>query len=178
MEIQKLRYPTGTLRDYRDDPSRNRQMDLERIETLPARLVSLAARFEPGMWDIAYRPEGWTARQVVHHIADSHLNAFCRMKLILTENQPVVKPYDENAWVQMPDALDMDPEHSIGILKGLHARMSKLIATAKENDWNKVCFHPEQQREISFEELVTLYAWHGNHHLGHLEIVLSGKKPG
>lgn len=172
MDIQQLRYPTGTLSDFRNDPSRTRETDLQLIASLPMQLEDLSARFEPGMWDTPYRPEGWTARQVVHHLADSHMNAFCRLKLILTEDRPVVKPYDENAWVIMPDTVDMDPAYSVGILSGLHARMSKLIASADKNDWSKVCYHPEQQREISFEGLVTLYAWHGRHHLGHLRIIL------
>lgn len=172
MDIQRLRYPIGTLNEYRNDPSRSRASDIALIESLPGELEDLFPGFTSSLWDTPYRTEGWTGRQVVHHMADSHMNAFCRLKLILTEDRPVVKPYDENSWVRTADSCDQDPVFSLHIIKGLHPRMAKLISSAKEDDWKRVCYHPEQEREMSFEELVTLYAWHGKHHLGHLRIIL------
>jgi len=166
------RYPTGTLGDYIRRPDRNREEDIQRIAEFPAALTAISNKLQEHQWDIPYREGGWTARQVVHHLADSHMNAFIRMKLVLTEERPVIKPYQENNWAMWPDARTADPALSIGILQGLHPRMVQVLHSAEERDWERACFHPEQERELSLEFLAGMYAWHGRHHLGHLELVL------
>ena len=172
MDIEKRKYPTGTFSEYLKDPSRTRESDIRRIETLPDALVMMTGQFRDRHWDTPYREGGWTGRQVVHHMADSHMNAFCRLKLILTEDRPVIKTYIEGEWALQADSVLADQVYSVQIISGLHPRMNALIRSAKEEDWQRVCFHPEHNRELSFERMVALYAWHGRHHVAHLELIL------
>ncbi len=115
-----------------------------------------------------YRPDGWTIRQVVHHCSDSHINSMMRFKLALTEDEPVIKPYFEDRWAELPDTKYAPVKWSLSLLEGLHKRWSHLLRNLTEDDLKKVFVHPEHGRKISVGENIALYAWHCNHHLAHI----------
>lgn len=116
-----------------------------------------------------YRPGGWTVKQVVHHLADSHMNAFIRFKLALTEENPTVKGYDEASWANLADA-SMGIESSMAIIKAVHEKWGVLLSAMSKEDFQKTFFHPEKQRKQSLAEVALMYAWHGMHHLAHVQL--------
>lgn len=111
-----------------------------------------------------YREEGWTPNQIIHHLADSHMNAFIRFKLGLTEEHPTIKPYDQNKWAETIDVKNVPVNNSITLLHALHRRWHALLITLNEQDFMRTVYHPEQQRDISLWQLLQIYAWHGKHH--------------
>jgi hypothetical protein len=115
-----------------------------------------------------YRPGGWSIQQVVHHFADSHMNAFIRFKLALTEHEPHIKPYHEDRMAELADSLLAPPESSLRIIEGIHQRWSVLIDSLTPQDLEKKYFHPEYNKFVSLNEVLALYAWHSNHHLAHI----------
>jgi len=125
--------------------------------------------------DTAYRPGGWTVRQVVHHCADSHMNSFIRFKLALTEENPTIKPYHEDKWAEMADAKNLPIEPSLKILEGLHDRWAILIKSLSDQDLQKTFYHPANQKTITLATTIALYAWHSRHHLEHVKLVNEGK---
>ena len=150
----------------------SREINLQNIEIIsqyPALVKNEVLRLSDEESKLAYRPGGWNIIQVVHHTADSHMNAFVRFKLALTENTPTIKPYLENLWAQLPDVNNVPMEASLKILEGLHLRWSTLLRTLSEKDFEKKYFHPEQKREVMLLEVLALYAWHCRHHLAHVQ---------
>jgi hypothetical protein len=117
--------------------------------------------------DTPYRPEGWTVRQVVHHVADSHMNAFIRMKLALTEDTPTIKPYDEKSWALLPD-MKLPIDVSLGLIDGIHTRWVSVIAGSSTDQFSRSFVHPELGAEVTLDQLLQLYAWHSHHHLAHI----------
>jgi hypothetical protein len=117
--------------------------------------------------DAPYRPGGWTVRQVVHHVPDSHMNAFVRFKLALTENEPTIKTYDEARWAELADSKSSATELSLTLLKNLHDRWVLLLGALAPADWNRRFKHPEQG-SVSLDQNLALYAWHGRHHIAHI----------
>lgn len=134
------------------------------IESFPDILLSFLSKLSPEQQFTCYREGGWSIRQVVHHIADSHMQAFSRFKLALTEHKPVIKPYIQNAWAGTYDSLDADALISARLLVLLHQRWSVLLREMKYEEYFNVFVHPEQGKEISLAHAVGLYAWHGRHH--------------
>jgi hypothetical protein len=118
--------------------------------------------------DTPYREGGWTLRQVVHHVPDSHLNAFCRLKLALTENEPTIRPYDESLWAKLDDVRLTPIEVSLTLLESLHARWMTLFRSMKPADFRRTMRHPEHEGALTLDWLVAMYAWHGRHHVGHI----------
>lgn len=171
--MENLKYPIGRF-TYQPYDEAQRLEYIETIRGLPAQLRKTVAALSPAQLEQPYRPGGWTARQVIHHMADSHLNAYIRFKLILTEDTPAIKPYDEKAWAELADTANTPPEASLLILEGVHARWAALLESIKGGQWQRACYHPERQREISLLEFLALYSWHGRHHVGHLRLVLEG----
>lgn len=139
------------------------------IERFPENLVREVEPLADADFHRIYRPEGWSIAQVIHHCADSHMNSFIRFKLALTENTPVIKPYFENLWAELPDAGIIPVQSSIKILEGLHARWTILLRSLTETDLKKEFRHPESDRLISLETNIGLYAWHCLHHLAHVK---------
>lgn len=168
--IESLKYPIGKF-SPRDTYS---QADLEAaivvIETLPGRLEKLVSTFSPIQWETPYREGGWTARQVVHHISDSHLNAYVRIKWTLTEDTPLIKAYEETLWAETPE-ISLDPALSINVLKALHVKWTLLLRMIKPADLKRQFIHPETRKHVSIERMIALYAWHSEHHLAHLKII-------
>jgi len=160
------RYPVGKFALDRDVTPEKRRGWLHQLDTLPAD-VRLALDELPGTGlDTPYRDGGWTARQVVHHLADSHMNAYTRVKLALTETTPAIKTYEEQLWAELPDSA-MDPAVSVGILDGVHRRLTVLLESLGSEQLARTANHPEWGA-ISVDFLIQLYAWHSRHHVGHI----------
>jgi len=145
------------------DPIITRSEKVEAIRRLPSELNAAIGGLTESQLDTPYREGGWTPRQIVHHIADSHMNAFIRMKLILTENYPTLKPYDQDVWAKGSDYA-CDLSSSVSIISGLHTRMTDLLSNAGESDWSRAAFHPENG-EMSLNDMLENYYWHGSHHV-------------
>ena len=140
---------------------------IARLTTLPRRLKEAWANCPVGLRDEPYRDGGWTRRTVVHHLADSHLNMYVRFKLALTEDEPTVKPYDENAWATLPDG---PVELSLQLIEAVHGRLVPLLESLEPQDWDRCYDHPELLRRVPLREVLQMYAWHGDHHLAHIQL--------
>jgi uncharacterized damage-inducible protein DinB len=164
------RYPTGKLAlDPNVTPDKRRPW-IESIRTTPAKLRAAANGLSPQQLDTPYREGGWTLRQVIHHIPESHLNAFVRFKLALTEDTPTIKPYNEDAWAKLPDVARAPIESSLALVDALHQRWVALLDVMTDADFRRPLMHPERGT-ITLDTLLQIYAWHGPHHVGHIEIV-------
>jgi len=141
------------------------EQSIARIASFPVRVRASLKGVDPAALEGTYRPGGWTARQIIHHLADSHLNSFCRFKLALTELNPRIKPYDENAWALLGDTGIQQLEATLLILEGLHARWAALLASLAAEQWLRTFHHPDQGRDLALHHLAHVYAWHGDHHL-------------
>ena len=163
-----LRYPIGR---FSFDAGRTRGERNQRIDELaqaPAQLRATVAGLTAAQLATPYRPGGWTVRQVVHHIPDSHLHAYDRFKLALTEDCPTIKPYDENRWAELPDNTTVAPETSLTFLDALHARWVALLRAMTAADFDRTFYHPEHSRTLTLDEALASYAWHGLHHIAHI----------
>ena len=165
--IEQLQYPIGRFMMPKEVDHADIKLAIEKITVLPAQVSKEITGLNDAQLGTHYREGGWTIRQVVHHLADSHMNAFIRFKLALTEEAPVIKPYVEALWAQQGDYL-LAPEISIGILESVHTRWVTLMQAMGETDWNKTFIHPQYNRVQKLSQTVMLYAWHGEHHLGHI----------
>jgi uncharacterized damage-inducible protein DinB len=161
------RYPIGKF-ERRDEltPAERRQM-IDDIAAVPARMRDAVSGLTPAQLHTAYREGGWTLRQVVHHVPDSHLNAYVRFKLALTEDTPTIKPYDEARWAELPDTHDTPLRTSLTMLEALHERWVCLLRHMKPDDFRRKLTHPESG-EMTVDALLGLYAWHGKHHVAHI----------
>jgi hypothetical protein len=161
------RYPIGPFRAPVGATPEERSAWIGEIAILPANLRTTVERLDDAGLDTPYRPGGWTVRQVVHHLPDSHLNAYCRFKLALTEHAPVIRPYDEGAWAELPDgAAPVDA--SLDLLDALHRRWTALMEALDDAAWERTFVHPEHGRTFTLATSLALYAWHGRHHLAHV----------
>ncbi|PTA69153.1 YfiT family bacillithiol transferase [Deinococcus arcticus] len=159
------RYPLGPMPTPLYLTPEERTAALQALRTLPGELRAAVSGLTAAGLDTPYRPGGWTARQVVHHVADSHLNAFTRVKLALTEDNPAVKPYEEALWAELPDSR-LAPEVSLELLASLHVRLVAVLEGV--SDWSRPWTHPAQDRTYTLDTLLAMYAWHGQHHVAHL----------
>lgn len=163
-----IRYPIGKFRMPETITDEFIPKSVEAIEQLPELLKKEVEHLTTVQLDTPYRDEGWTIRQVVHHLADSHLNAYVRCKLALTEDSPVIKPYYEDRWAEVEDAKHAPVEVSLHLLKWLHTRWVMMFKNLKKEDWSKTYFHPESKRNVRLIEVLGLYAWHCKHHTAHI----------
>lgn len=162
------RYPIGPFQRKDELTEDERQSMLADIAATPARMREAVAGLTDAQLDTPYRDGGWTLRQVVHHVPDSHLNAYCRLKLALTEEQPTIRPYDESTWAELADSKTTPIEVSLTLLESLHARWVGLFRSMKPEDFRRTFRHPEHQGTPTLDWLVAMYAWHGKHHVGHI----------
>jgi uncharacterized damage-inducible protein DinB len=162
-----LRYPIGRFALPETIAPDDIDRWLEQMAALPAHLHDAVRNLTDAQLDSRYRPAGWTLRQVVHHLADSHVNSFIRIKLALTEDKPVIKPYDENRWAELPDSRG-DIEPSLDMIAALHARGLPLLEHLTASDWQRTFWHPEQKKAVTLEHTLAYYAWHGLHHTAHI----------
>ena len=165
--MEDLQYPIGK---YVPQPFSAEQLSkwILDIRYLPNHLENAVLNLDEHQLETAYRPEGWTVKQLVHHVADSHMNAYIRFKLGLTEINPVIKPYDEAEWAKLNDTKNLPINISITLLFALHARWVEVLENIKEEEWSRTVFHPEQNKEITLWHLLGMYAWHGLHHTAHI----------
>jgi hypothetical protein len=165
---EDLRYPIGQFRFEGGADPKRRDQRIDEIERAPGHLRAAVAGLSPQQLDTPYREKGWTVRQVVHHLPDSHLNAYTRIKLALTEDEPTIKPYDEARWADLPDARSGPIDPSLDMLEGLHQRWIMLLRQLQPADFARRFRHPELGRSLDLEEVIALYAWHGRHHVAHI----------
>jgi len=171
-ELEKLKFPIGRFTKP-DHITETLILEwIEEIELLPSRLKTLTEKLTVKELAWRYRPGGWTIRQVVHHLADSHMNSLVRFKLALTEDNPIIKPYLEDRWADLSDSTGVNIQESLKILEGIHARWAHLLKSMNKDDFKKTFIHPERGRQIPLGENLSLYAWHSNHHLAHVRQAL------
>ena len=162
-----LQYPVGKFEITPGTTHEQRRALIESIAQTPARLRTAIANLSTNQLDEPYRPNGWTVRQVVHHLSDSHLNGYTRFKLGLTEAEPTIKPYDENRWAMLEDGRSADPEVSLALLDALHKRWVLVLSSVKPEDFTRRINHPESGI-LSLDALLQGYEWHGRHHVAHI----------
>ena len=162
-----VRYPIGKhqMVPFSQEEKEARLAD---ILFLPRMLEYAVLNLNDDQIQTPYREGGWTVNQVIHHVADSHMNAFIRFKLGLTEDNPTIKPYIQSAWGETADVTAVPVNLSITLLHSLHHRWYELLKTITDEQWERTIFHPEQERKISLWELLLIYAWHGKHHAAHV----------
>lgn len=162
-----LRYPVGQFKFEGGLSDDDRRRLIDQIEEAPARLREAVAGLSPEQLETPYRPGGWTVRQVVHHVPDSHLNSYVRFRLALTEDEPTIKPYEEHRWAELHDARSAPLELSLDLLDSLHRRWVVLLRSLASEDFSRAFKHPEMGL-VTLDRNVALYAWHGRHHVAHI----------
>lgn len=165
---EDLRYPIGK---FIAQPFSDKQLQewLIDIKNLPQHLENAVLNLDAAQLDTVYREGGWMIKQVVHHVADSHMNAYTRFKLGLTENNPTIRPYDEVLWAEMKDSLELPINISLTLLHALHSRWHYLLSRLTTEDFlNRFVFHPANNKQSSLWDLLGMYSWHGQHHVAHI----------
>lgn len=171
-----LQYPIGKFDCPENITNDHVQLWIDNIEKLPSKIISLASNFTEEQLETPYRPGGWTARQVIHHIHDSHHHGYIRFKWALTEETPIIKAYNEKLWAELFDTKSAPIHLSLDLIKTLHAKWVYFLKGLSNEDLEKVFIHPEGNVTISLAEDIGIYAWHGNHHLAHLQIIADATK--
>jgi hypothetical protein len=167
MTDEQLKYPIGKFAAPVSYTTTDIQSWINDIKTLPGKMRQVISNLSEAQLDTPYRTGGWTIRQVVHHVADSHMNSIIRFKWALTENTPTIKAYNEADWAMLPDyRLPVEP--SLKILEGVHQRLVALFESFTENEWGRDFIHPETGQTIKLKRNLALYAWHSKHHLAHI----------
>lgn len=176
MNDYHLKYPIGeftTPSNYNHTLLREWISDIEKF---PKQVDDLCSELDQKQLNLVYRPGGWTIKQVVHHCADSHMNAYVRFKLTLTEDTPSIRPYFEDRWANLIDSQEDDIHFSLMLLKGLHHRWVQILNNLSSEDYIKCYFHPEHQKEFELQEAIANYSWHCKHHLEHIKLALGHVK--
>jgi len=169
MELELLKFPIGRWKSklvYRESEVREWIQD---IADLPEQLEMLLKNVTENQLDCRYRPDGWTIRQVTHHIPDSHMNGYIRHKLTITQVEPTINPYLESVWATLEDVKTVPVHVSLQLLQSLHLRWSVFLNSLDPEEYVREYIHPEHQRKISIQESIGMYSWHGRHHLGHIK---------
>lgn len=167
----QLRFPIGRLQLPTDPLTpAERAPYLQQLAELPTQLAAAVAAAGPRI-ELPYRPGGWTGRQVIHHLADTHLNLYSRFRLALTEDNPTVRPFDEAAWAELPDVATTPLAVSLALLSSLHARWSGLLEHLDEAQWQRTFYHPRYDTTLHLDQALVQYTWHGRHHLGHIGLL-------
>lgn len=164
---ESLSYPIGRHTRQAAYTPDDRAAMIARLAAHPAALAAAVSGLVDAGWEQPYRPGGWTIRQLVHHVADSHMNMFIRVKLALAEDEPTIKPYDQDAWVLQPDVAAVSPMVSVALLAAVHERLVALLNALTPAQFIRALMHPENGR-MTIEQVLALYAWHGDHHIAHI----------
>lgn len=170
-----MKYPIGKAQFSSELNNEIFTNAIHRIERLPAILKRQVEGLNTDELQAQYRENSWTIQQVVHHIADSHMNGFVRTKWALSESKPVIKPYNEKKWTEQPDVLDLPIEVSLNLIESIHTRWTYLFRNLSEKELNKVFIHPDGNIEYKLFQHAEMYAWHGDHHLAHVKLALGLK---
>ncbi len=165
--MEDIRYPIGKFAAQENYSPEDITGFIKRIEDLPAKLEKAVQNLNDEQLDTPYREAGWSVRQVVHHVADSHMHAYIRTKWVLTENEPIIKAYLEKSWAETAETKS-HPDSSIAFLKALHAKWVILLRSISSSDLDRFFVHPETKRQVTLKTLMGMYAWHGEHHLAHI----------
>ena len=174
-ELLKLKFPIGKFKIPKEITPSSRASWIATIKDLPNKLEEALTEINEEQLAYLYRPGGWNIAQLVHHLADSHMNAFVRVKMALTEDNPTIKAYIEREFAKLPDGNNMQIETSMMILKGLHARFSILLESFSEAEFARTYVHPESKFTYRMDVVLALYAWHSTHHLTHIKQALISK---
>lgn len=166
-QLERLKYPIGKFEPQPFSESQKIKWIAD-VQSLPALLEIAVQQLDAPALHMPYRDGGWTIQQVVHHVADSHMNGYIRTKMALTEDKPVIKPYEEGLWARLEDTTGLPINISLTLLHSLHLRWVKIFESLKEPDWKRVMIHPATQKEMTVWEQLGLYSWHGRHHLAHV----------
>lgn len=166
--MENLKYPIGRFAFGKTYSAAETQAHIQEISALPSKLFNVVNVLNEAQLETPYRPEGWTVRQTVHHVVDSHMNAYIRFKLALTEDNPAIKPYEEALWAELADGKGAPVEWSLQLLKYVHLRWVMLLNSLTDADWERTYFHPETKRVFPLREVAALYAWHSEHHYEHI----------
>lgn len=172
LDLQTLRFPIGTHHLVTRFDRTAVNVCITEIEKSPARLRARVTGLSEADLEKRYRPEGWTVRQVVYHLADSHTHIYIRFKWALTEEKPLIKPYQEDRWAELPDSLSGNIEIPLRGLESIHARWASLMRTMDDAAFGKAFIHPETGLENLLFDRVASYVWHGRHHLAHIDLAL------
>lgn len=173
--LEQLRYPIGHFAIPQNISTSMRKDWIAELEALPTRVADLVAPLGDEQLQTPYRPRGWNLRQLVHHLADSHHNSYMRFKWALTEDNPVIKPYDEKAWAALFDSQAAPVELSLQHLQIIHQKLVYLLRGLSEDQLQRTFVHPVGNQQSTLEVNIGRYAWHGNHHLAHIENLLRRK---
>ena len=176
--MKHLKYPMGTYHPSTAFDEESIHDKIETIASFPAKVRALVQQASQADLDTKYRPGGWTIRQVINHCADSHLNAYARFKRIITEDIPTINPYDQNRWAETVDGKSADVIISIQLLESLHARWAMFMRSLSESDFDREYNHPEHTGTPKLKFMLGLYAWHCEHHLGHIRLVVNRNQGG
>lgn len=163
---EDLRYPIGKFDSKIEVTPENRKEFVQTIADLPSKIREVVSDLSEEQLDTPYRPEGWTIRQLVHHVADSHLNSYCRFKLALTEDFPTIRPYYEDRWAELADS-KLPIEDSLKIIEGVHSRWTSMLNSMTETEFQRKLNHPDSG-EWTLEKFLGLYDWHSKHHTAHI----------
>jgi uncharacterized damage-inducible protein DinB len=166
--MEHLKYPIGHYHAPEIVTKEQREAWISDVENLPKQLRKAVENLTNAQLDTPYREGGWTVRQVVHHVADSHINCYMRYKLAATEDNPTIKPYEEQLWAELPDAKFEPVEDSLAIIDAIHYRWVKHLKNMSETDWARTFYHPGMQKTLPLDRVLGLYSWHGRHHLAHI----------
>lgn len=166
--MSDARYPIGKFEPRDKLTPAERTAAIDQIAAAPQHMRDAIRGLSDKQLDTPYRDDGWSVRQVVHHLPDSHLNGYARVKLALTEDAPTIKPYDEAAWAALPDSRNTPIETSLSMLEALHVRWTGLLRSLKPEQFTRTITHPEHGRTFTIDHLIAMYAWHGRHHVGHI----------
>ncbi len=167
-DLENLKYPIGEYAFPANIDEKQIGLWIDSLADFPQELIKVTSKLSESQLAVRYRPGGWTVRQVIHHVADSHINAYTRVKLTLTEENPIVRPYDEEIWAELPEAKDGDIEMSIAIIKAIHHRLVTTLRALNFQDFSRPYIHPAANKQLTLAYLVGNYAWHGQHHLAHI----------
>ena len=165
--MSDLRFPIGPFEMPSEVTASEREEHLAVIESTPSALRQAVSGLDEGQLETPHRDGGWTCRQVVHHLVDSHVNSYVRFKLALTEDTPTIRPYDEATWAELPDAKGADIDTSLTLLESLHRRWTTMLRSLSDEQWSRRFKHPEIG-ELRLDQNLALYAWHGRHHVAHI----------
>lgn len=166
--LQHLRYPIGQFNKPANNDAALHAEWISAIEALPSWMDTLVENLDAPQLATPYRDGGWTVSQVIHHVGDSHLNAFVRLKLALTEQDPIIRPYNEGEWAKTPEYDSVPVNVSITLLHALHRRWVALLKGMKPEEWERAYFHPDHDRYVPLWEMTAMYAWHSRHHMEHI----------
>jgi DinB superfamily len=167
--MENLKYPIGAYTAPEKITAQHIKTWIRDIQTLPVELKKATAKLTEEQLDTPYRPDGWTVRQVIHHVADSHANAYVRFKLAMTEENPTIKPYEEHLWAELEDGKNAPISLSLPLIVALHKRWVVFLKSIDKKDLAKRSyFHPESKKTTSLAVVLGLYSWHGRHHLAHI----------